>query len=67
MENKPLCKSLEKVIYPDGIYSGTWGGWEVNITRTSICFTVDQGIRTPWYPVTIRIVDGIASIYKKGV
>lgn len=59
------CKSVEEINVPDGVYEGTWGGWQVVFTKgkfKGLSFRVNQGIRTPNAPVKITVINKKASV-----
>ena len=53
--------AMTKVNLPDGKYDGVWGGWQVCIDYTSICFETSIGVRGFNIPVEITIVNGYAT------
>ena len=58
-------KSVETVELPNGLYSGSWGGYVVTITNTEhkgYEFKTNVGVRCMACPVTVMVIDGVATV-----
>jgi len=66
MSNK-IVSIKEKVpqiaTLPDGTYTGTWGGNNIDVRYKDKCYelTTEEGVRGIGYKVVVHIVNGVAT------
>lgn len=66
MKNK-VISITEKIVsvttLPDGLYSGTWGGSEIELNYEGKTFTLftEEGVRGMGFKVVVEIKDGEAT------
>lgn len=60
---KKLVTSKRTVKLPDGNYSGLWSGYTIELRHSSGMYRLEteEGIRGINIPVTVSVVDGVAT------
>ena len=55
------------ITLPDGVYEGTWGGYDVemDVAGYVVTFRVDMGIRGMNEPCLVDVKDGVAFVNAK--
>ena len=62
-----ITKIQEKVpqvsTLPDGTYTGTWGGYTIDVRYKDKSYelTTEEGVRGMGFKVVVHIVDGVAT------